>query len=81
MELQVLERVVLGAHREPVLVGVLRHAARQRPGGERALVLEPEVPVEPAGVVLLDDEPGAARLLARALPRGSGVFSKSRFAL
>ena len=81
MELEVLERVVLGAHGQPVLVRVLRDAARQRPGGERALVLEPQVPVEAARVVLLDHEAGRRRSSSRGAPFGSGVFSKSRFAL
>ena len=80
LELEVLERVVLGVHGEPVLVRVLRHAARKRPRGERAVVLEAQVPVQAAGVVLLDHEAGLAAT-SRAAPRGSGVFSKSRFAL
>src|SRR3954452_8714255 len=68
VELEVLERVVLGVHRQPVLVGVLGNAARQRPGGEDAVVLEPEVPVQPRGVVLLHDE-AAPGLLAGAAAR------------
>ena len=35
LELEVLERVVLGVHREPVLVRVVRDAARKRPRGQR----------------------------------------------
>ena len=71
--------MVLGVHGEPVLVRVLRDAARQRPRDEHALVLEAQVPVQAAGVVLLDDEAALVRR-RRASPRGSGVFSKSRFA-
>jgi hypothetical protein len=47
--------------REPVLVGVLGHAPRQRPGDGDSLVLEPQVPVQVAGVVLLDDEAAGGR--------------------
>ncbi len=63
VELQVLERVVLGAHGQAVLVGVDGDAPRQGPGGEYPVALEAQVPVQPSGVVLLDDE-------ARALPVG-----------
>ena len=44
-------------------------------------MLEPEVPVETPGVVLLDDEPRLARRdVARGgAGAGSGVFAKSRF--
>ena len=61
LELEVLERVVLRAHREVVALGVGRDALRHRPGGERALVLEAQVPVQRARVVLLDDEPWRVR--------------------
>ena len=73
LELEVLERMVLGPNREPVLVRVRRDPARQRPGGERALVLEAQVPVQAAGVVLLHDEARALRLLASA-PLGLGCL-------
>jgi hypothetical protein len=76
LELEVLQRVVLGVDREPVLVWVLRHALRQRPGDGDPLVFEPQVPVQVRRVVLLDDEaPGAgvrrARRLVPARLRGS----------
>src|SRR5262249_12371265 len=41
-ELQVLERVVLGSHREPLVAGVDGRALGDRPGGEDAVDLEPE---------------------------------------
>ena len=56
-ELEVLERVVLGADRETVLLRVLRDPVRDRPRRERPVVLEPQVPVQPRRVVLLNDEP------------------------
>ena len=57
VEVQVLERVVLGADREVVAARVRRDALRDRPRGQRAVVLEPQIPVQRARVVLLDDEP------------------------
>ena len=70
LELEVLERVVLGVDCEAVLLGVLRDAARERERDERSVVLQPQVPVEPAGVVLLDHEAVALRgLLSLAAPR------------
>jgi hypothetical protein len=65
VELEVLERVVLRSHRQPVLGRVLGHAARQRPRRQRALVLETQIPVEAARAVLLDDE---ARGVLRPAP-------------
>ena len=77
MEVEVLERVVLGVDGEPVLVGVGRDSPGKRPGSKRAFVLEPQVPVQPGGVVLLDDEAGSvAAALSGARLR---VRSKSRF--
>ena len=71
MELEVLERVILGSHRQPVLGRVGRDPVRDRPRGEHAVVLEPEIPVQAGGVVLLDHEPGAVRGVG-AVPRCSG---------
>jgi hypothetical protein len=53
---QVLERVVLGVDRLAVLLRGHRDPVGDRPGGGGALVLEPQVPVQRGGVVLLDDE-------------------------
>ena len=73
-------------------LGSSGHAARQRPGDEHAVVLEPQVPVQPGRVVLLDHEPalrspaarralagGLGRRLERAL-RAVGSRSLSAFA-
>ncbi len=62
LELEVLERVVLGAHREVVALRVRRDPLGHRPRRQRALVLEAQIPVQRAGVVLLDDVAGAAFL-------------------
>jgi hypothetical protein len=56
IELEVLEGVVLSAHREAVLLGVLRDPVGDRPRGGDAIVLQAQVPVQAGGVVLLDDE-------------------------
>ena len=77
LEVDVLERMVLRAHGEPVLLRVERDALGQRPRREHAFVLDPQVPVQPAGVVLLDHE--ARRAGPDLPPRGSGVASNSRF--
>ncbi len=71
-EVEVGERVVLGADGEPVLAGIGRDALRQRPRGEHAVVLEAEVPVQRGRVVLLDHEAtlaGGRRRLAVGLGR------------
>ena len=64
LELEVLERVVLGAHRQPVLIRVRGDTTRHGPGREGAFVLEPQVPVQPASVVLMHHEAGLAGALA-----------------
>src|SRR6202171_1830456 len=57
MKVDVVERVVLHVDREVIGLRVHGNALRDRPGDEHAIVLEPEVPVQPPRVVLLDDEP------------------------
>ena len=58
--------MVLGVHGQVVALGIVRQALGQRPGGEHAVALEAQVPVQRPGVVLLDHEarclgsPGAA---------------------
>ena len=78
-EVDVLDRVVLGVDRQVVALRVGRDALRDGPRDEHAVALEPQVPVQPAGVVLVHDE---ARLLRGVgWPRpgpGSGVEPKSR---
>src|SRR5918996_3334993 len=70
LELEVLERVVLGADRQAVLVGMGGDAPRERPRGQHALVFQGQVPVQPPRVMLLDHEPAAGGLgRAGASPR------------
>ena len=62
LELEVLERVVLGVHGEAVVLGRLGQAVGDREGDEDAVALQAQVPVQARGVVLLDDEaPAVAR--------------------
>jgi hypothetical protein len=56
VEVEVLERVILGAHRQVVALGIGRDPLGDGPAGERALVLQAQVPVHRAGGVLLHDE-------------------------
>ena len=76
-EVAVLQGVVLDVDRQVVAAGVFRDAPGQSPGDEHPVPLQPEVPVQPSGVVLLDDEPqGLRRLLGfrRPLRRGLGAL-------
>ena len=52
----VLERVVLDVHGEGAAARLERHPLGHGPRGEGTFPLEPEVVVEPPGVVTLDDE-------------------------
>jgi hypothetical protein len=55
-EVEVRQRVVLGLHGEVVHPLLRRDALRHRPRRADAVALEAQVPVQPTGVVLLDDE-------------------------
>src|SRR4051812_26159108 len=54
MEVQILERMVLGPDRHPVVLGRGRNPVRYRPRREYAIALEAQVPMDAASVVLLD---------------------------
>src|SRR5260370_25355483 len=64
-----------------ILLGVGRDAFRHRPGDKDAVLLEPEIPMQPARVVLLDDEPRRLGLLARDLGAWFGCFLEIPFGL
>ena len=71
----VLEGMVLGVHREVVVLGRLGQTLGQCPRDEDSVAFEAEIPVQTPGVVLLDHEAVAGRLLAAdGRPIGSGVF-------
>ena len=80
-ELEVFERVVLDVDRQVVLLGVGRDALGDRPRNTDAVFLEPEVPVEPPGVVLLDHKPRRLGLGARDLGAGFGCALEIAFGL
>ena len=63
-ERQVLDRVRFGHHRQVVAVGRIGDAARHRPAHEHPVALEPEVPMQPRRVVLLNHEPPSLRRAA-----------------
>ena len=71
--------MVLGVHGQVVDRRGLGQVLRHRPGHQHAVAFQPEVVVQPAGVVLLDDE--ACRRCPSCGLRfgtGSGVFDASR---
>jgi hypothetical protein len=81
VELEVLERVVLGVDREAVLLGVGRQALGKGPGDGHALALQPQVPVKAPGVVLLNDEAPALALRRGLLPARLGRLFEGALAL
>ena len=68
--------MVLDVNGEMLRARLERDALRDRPAEQDAVALEPEVVMEAARVVPLDDED--RRLAACALPNGSGVFRRER---
>src|SRR5439155_16683731 len=56
VEVRVLHRMVLGVHGEVVARRVAGQAAGYRPGDQYPVAFQPQIPVQPAGVVLLDHE-------------------------
>ena len=83
LEVEVLQRVVLDVHRDPLDVRIEGGPLGYRPADQDATDLETEVVVQPPGPVPLHDEPlpAAVRRPVRrpaACPAGSGVRLKSR---
>ncbi len=64
LEIEVLHRMILGANREPLFADDQARPACHRPALERTAELEPQIVVQPPGVVLLDDELPAVALAA-----------------
>ena len=79
VEVQVLQRMVLGVHGEAVLAGRVGQAVGHREGHQDAVVLEAQVPVQARGGVLLDDEAalvgwvGSGLAVAHRLGRAPGA--------
>ena len=80
LEIQIGERMVLGAHRQPLLAQRQARAARHRPALERAVELEPQVVMQPARIVLLHDEtaPAVVRAAAGVGMRAAPACGRSR---
>src|SRR5262245_7125109 len=66
LEFGVIERVILGAHGEPLVGRQQAWAARDGPALQHAIQLEPQVVVQSARVVLVHDEQVAGAPLERA---------------
>src|SRR5260370_1058634 len=62
-------------------IGSMRSRLGCRPGHENASLLEPEIPMQAACVVLLHDEPRRLGLLARDLGAWFGRFLEIAFGL
>ena len=69
VEVDVLERVVLGVDGEPILVRIAWHPARQRPRHQDAVALQAQVPMQAPRVVLLDHEARATSSVSRGAGR------------
>src|SRR3546814_20564908 len=67
LEIGIGHRMIFGAHREPLVVGVRARPLGDRPAFEHATRLEPEIVMEARRVVLLAAEAiaGAVRDIAR----------------
>jgi hypothetical protein len=70
--------MVLNVHRETALSGLERDTVGDCPAGEHAVALEPEVIVQAAGVVALDDEDGPFWATFGGLSPGLGVSGRLR---
>ena len=79
-EIRVVHRVILGLHRQPVLPGVGGMPRGHGPGHQHAVALQPEVVVQPPGVMLLDDEGVVVAVRARYRARAPAPVSGRRIA-
>ena len=71
LEVEVLDRMILGGGREAVIAGRLRQALGQRPAGQHAVVLQAQIPMQAPGVVLLDHEAPGCGPPSPPWPRGT----------
>ena len=74
LEVEVLDRMILGLHREDLLVGIQARAARHGEAREHAADLEPQIVVSPRRVVEVHD----VRARERALGGGNGKLTAER---
>src|SRR6266850_3084076 len=81
-EIAVVQWMIFHLHRQPLVMRIQRGAARDRPGLEDAVELQPEIVVQPAGVMLLDHEPSLLRRRYLALPAWfRGLFEIALFSV
>ena len=66
-EIAIVERVILDLDGQSFVVRVDGGAARDRPGFEHAVKLEPEIVMQPCGIVFLDHETAAGGPSGRSL--------------
>src|SRR5690606_8173066 len=78
-EAAIFERMVLGAHREPLLCGIETGPSRHGPALEHAVMLQAEVEMGAPCRVFLDDE--AVALLARTFRTRLGRLGEVPFRL
>ena len=56
-EIAIIERMIFNFHRQALIVRIERRPLGNRPGFENAAELQPEIIMQPARCVLLDDKP------------------------
>ena len=76
-EAAIVERMILGADRQAIVLGIDRRTARYRPAFEHASNLEAEIPVQARRVMLLHDK--AVALGPARLALGLGGFREVAF--
>jgi hypothetical protein len=69
LEITIVERVVFDLDGQPLVVRIERGPFRHRPGLEDAVEFEPQIVVQPRGVMLLDHEAPLLRWHHRRLAR------------
>ena len=84
LKFAIVPRMVLNAHRQPLIRRVQARPFGHRPGKKHAFVFKPKIVMQMAGQVFLHAEEQLLRLARRfasaaALPFGSGVAVKLRF--
>src|SRR5262245_37149633 len=77
-ERRIFERMILGPYGEPAVLRIVARLLRHRPALQHAVVLEPEVIVQPRRVVPLDDE---LQLAAGPAPRAARLGRSTKVAL
>ena len=81
LEIAILQGMILYVDREPFIRSVVRRALGHRPGTEHAVHLQPEIEMQPASGMLVDDEQAAICFIPVGYSAGwLGVRPSARFA-